>query len=292
MRGSILDHKLLSLEEQQALGRVMEIGHAAEARLAKPKAKLSTTVRRQLEQEVVAGQEARQEFITANLRLVVYCARKMAPVRDGGEDAYDEAIQDGTIGLCKAVDRWDWRRGFTFATYAAWWIRKELTQGGKKSGTTRATSSAHGREVNGHLRQAEEELLATLHRSPTDAELAGALGFSAEQVRIWRIPSPESMDSAIRRNGDQFSAGSGEDAMDKAVEAIVHETVGSALEKLSPAERDVVRARFGFDDGNPKSFPECGKALGISQWKAQTLLQTATKHLGGSEGLGCLGGMV
>jgi RNA polymerase primary sigma factor len=300
---AVLNHEVLSLDEQVELAKEIEAGRNAQAQLdADERAKrsrqsgtrvtdavagaapLTRSARVQIKKVAVAGEAARQTFISSNMRLVHYCASRRQEISEGGSEAMAEAIQDGTIGLIEAVDRWEWRKGFKFSTYATWWIDKRLTEWAAKRGDTPATMSTQAREVSGYLSRAEDDLLARLHRHPTDAELAEELGseYSAEQVAAWRISSPKSIDTD---NGEALVLTSGDEALEAAAEVEMASAVHRVLEILPERQRRVVMSRFGIVGGEQRSQPQVAEHLGLTLAQVQGDLKEAMKLLSADESL-------
>jgi RNA polymerase sigma factor (sigma-70 family) len=170
---------LLDSAEEIRLAKAIEAGTKAEKRLAQ-KGKLSAVTIAKLRRDVADGERARDTFIEANLRLVVSNARRY----QGFGLPLLDLIQDGNVGLLRAVEKFDWRRGFKFSTYATWWIRQGITRGlADRARTIRLP--VHVADVVLRLRRVESDLSRELGREPTDEEISLALDIEADKVRAW-----------------------------------------------------------------------------------------------------------
>jgi RNA polymerase primary sigma factor len=224
--------------------------------------------------------EARASMIAANLRLVVHWARRY---QDRGVD-FADLVQEGTFGLMRAVDKFDWRRGFRFSTYATWWIRQALQRAVQQHGNTIRVPM----EVAEQSQRADRltwELSAELQREPTAEEVADACGVEpgslealADVARVVAsLDQPAAADS-----GTALGELVAEDAhrFEEDVERrLVLDKVLEAVDGLEPLERDVLRIRFGLDGGTPASLQATASRLGVGVRRARQAEARALEHL-------------
>jgi RNA polymerase primary sigma factor len=218
-----------------------------------------------LAKRVAAGDlEARNQMVAANLRLVVHWARRY---QDRGVDMTD-LIQEGTFGLLRAVEKFDWERGFRFSTYATWWIRQALQRAVQQHGRTIRIPL----EVGEHLQRMEAvvaELSGQLGRAPTEAELEEATGMTREERQALEgvarvsasLDQPAGSDSTTAL-GD-LVAPDERDWIGELEEDLVRERVREAVERLPELQRDVLRLRFGFTGDSPASLQTTAERLGV-----------------------------
>jgi RNA polymerase primary sigma factor len=235
----------------------------------------------ELAKRVAAGDdEARRAMIAANLRLVVHWARRY---QDRGVD-FADLVQEGTFGLMRAVDKFDWQRGFRFSTYATWWIRQALQRAVQQHGSTIRVPM----EVAEQAQRADRmtwELATELQRDPTPEEVAEASGVDNKALRslqgvarvVASLDQPTGGDTGSPL-GDLVAADDNE--FEEDVERrLVLERVRLAVEGLDELERDVVRIRFGLDGGNPASLQATATRLGIGVRRARQAETKALQHL-------------
>ncbi|CAN5601106.1 sigma-70 family RNA polymerase sigma factor [soil metagenome] len=222
---------------------------------------------------VDAGHAARQRFVTANLRLVVSVARRY--VR--GRMTLLDLVQEGNLGLVRAMEKFDYRRGFKFSTYATWWIRQAVTRAiAEQSRTVRLP--VHLGEQIAAVSRARRELLRGLGREPLLEELAEATGLDVGRVadlERWGR-DPVSLDATVGDDDDTSLSDLVHDAEDPAPEDIVLarvelERLSALLGLLDARGQDIVRSRYGLDDGRAQTFTEIGRRHGLSRERTRQL---------------------
>jgi RNA polymerase primary sigma factor len=261
---------LLNAEEEVELAKRIEAGLYAAERLRRAEEegqKLSPQLRRDLNWIVRDGERAKNHLLEANLRLVVSLAKRYT----GRGMAFLDLIQEGNLGLIRAVEKFDYTKGYKFSTYATWWIRQAITRAMADQART-IRIPVHMVEVINKLGRIQRELLQDLGREPTPEELAKEMDISPEKVlEIQQYArEPISLDQTIGDEGDSQLGDFIEDseavvAVDAVSFTLLQDQLQSVLQTLSEREAGVVRLRFGLTDGQPRTLDEIGQVYGVTR---------------------------
>ena len=273
-------YELLTAEEEVSLAQAIESGRRAVELLDENDYEGDVEAVR-LRRAVRAGEDAKERFVASNLRLVVANARRFANA-NGME--MGDLVQEGNLGLIRAVEKFDWRKGFKFSTYATWWIRQALQRAvAEKSRVVRIPVHLH--ETLGTIRSALSSLRGLLGREPTPVEIAEETGIDIVQVeRALAVGGEVSMEQPIGEDGaelaDFLADDDAEDVGLAAERADVARELRSAVSRLDNRERTILTARFGFlDDGIPRTLEEIGANLKLTPERIRQVEKRALSKL-------------
>jgi len=276
----ISQRPLLTAEEEVTLAKQREAGEAAKLRLAEDVT--DPAEREQLDEDIKVGDAARRRLVESNLRLVVSVARKYM----GRGLLFLDLIQEGNIGLQRGVEKYDWRRGFRFSTYAYWWIRQAISRAVADQART-IRLPVHIIEQLTRLYNTARELHQELGREPTAAEIGERLSMDPEKIReAFRAAKvPISLETPIGEEEESTLADLIADAAarapsEEAEEGLLADMLDEALRRhLTPREAQVLRMRFGLEDGQVRTLGEVGDELDISRERARQIEAEAIRKL-------------
>jgi RNA polymerase primary sigma factor len=272
---------LLTNKEEVRLARAIERGRAAEMKLKLRGHRLTPQQRRRYEQTIEAGRQAREHLIKANTRLVVSIAKKYM----GRGVPFLDLIQEGNLGLMKSVEKFNYKLGFRFSTYATWWIRQTITRAiADQSRTIRVP--VHMNDRIRRLYKVTRELEQMLGRQPTPKEVARELGIDSEQVEwmlkvSWR---PLSLEQPIGEEEDSEFGAFVEDEnapspAQTVYEDLLKKKVEEMLSTLTPREQRILRLRFGLVNGKCYTLEEVGQKFGLTRERIRQIEARALRRL-------------
>ncbi len=272
---------LLAHNHEIALAQRIERGIKAAARLDDRNLNLSGAERESLEKTVMEGYDAREQLVCANLRLVVAIAKRYV----GRGLSLADLIQEGNIGLLRGVERYDYRRGFKFSTYATWWIRQSVTRAIAEQGRS-IRVPVHIADALRKISKAYSTLSQQLGRDPTIEEVSRETGLTTKRIReISGIgPEPISLETPFGEEDEARLADCLVDQASSPVELVsrtaLKEELYTCLKNvLSERERQVLSLRYGLADGNPRTLEEVGAAVGVTRERARQIESRAVKKL-------------
>jgi RNA polymerase primary sigma factor len=271
---------LLTAEQEVDLAKRIEAGLYAEHKL-ETEAGLSTQYCDDLEAVAADGRKAKAHMLEANLRLVVSVAKKYS---DRGLSLLD-VVQEGNLGLIRAVEKFDYTKGYKFSTYAMWWIRQAIQRGFADSART-IRLPVHVLEMLSKLSRVERDMHQRLGREPTPEELAIELDRTPDQIEelLRTSRQPISLDSTIGEDGETSIGDLIEDidapeASELVDRQLMADQLRHALDALTPREATIMAMRFGLYDGNPHTLDEIGKALGLTRERIRQLEKQSLSKL-------------
>jgi len=274
-------YPLLTKDDEVRLAQTIEGGRSAELDLATKIKDLTPAKRRELKRKIQTGEQAQQTFVQSNLRLVVSIAKKY---QASGLPLLD-LIQEGNLGLMHAVEKFDWRKGFKFSTYATWWIRQAITRGIANTGRT-IRLPVHAGDTLARVQKAQARLELKFGRPATLAELGAevempedklieALRFRAEPLSLSE-PLREDGDAEL---GDVVEDRSAESPFEVAATSLLPDEINRLLSPLDEREREILRLRFGLDRGEPRTLEEVGEHFNLTRERIRQIEARAMSKL-------------
>ena len=276
---AIGEYELLTAELEVEFAQKIETGEEAAARLEAGDFK-GKAQEVELKRNKRLGQQAKDDFLTANLRLVVANARRYA--NTSGIDFLD-LIQEGNLGLIRAVEKFDWRKGFKFSTYATWWIRQAITRAiADKSRTVRIPVHLH--DTLAAVRAAQASLKAELGRDPKPAEIAEEAGVTVDKVELaLGVADTVSLEQPVGEDGAQLGDFiEDEDAVDPVrvtEEGDIANSLRRSISRLPDREGRILALRYGFLDGVPRTLEEIGEEFNLTRERIRQLEKLALCRL-------------
>ncbi len=256
-------YMLLTAEDEVQLAKAIETGKKAEAALPD---ETDSAKRRELKRLIRTGEEARQTFIRANLRLVVSIAKRYGHARL----PFLDLVQEGNLGLIRAVEKFEYRKGFKFSTYATWWIRQAITRAiADKSRTIRVP--VHMMDTITQMQTAESNLTRRLGRKPSDDELAEESGLTVKKITEARkvAPEPISLFEPIGEDnatlGDFIADDEAATPFDLIASKLNIEDLRNILDRLNDRERTIIEMRYGLNGTVPATLDEVGRHFDVTR---------------------------
>ena len=274
-------YPLLTKEGEVRLAQQIEKGSAARQELDRAGDNLTPAKRREMRRNLRRGDEAVRTFVQSNLRLVVSIAKKY---QASGLPLLD-LIQEGNLGLMHAVEKFDWRKGFKFSTYATWWIRQAITRGIANTGRT-IRLPVHAGDTLARLQKARSRLELRFGRPATLAELAVEVEMTEDKVTeaLRFAAEPLSLSEPLREDGDAelgdvVEDRSAESPFDAAATTLLPEEISRLLAPLDNREREILKLRFGLDRGEPRTLEEVGDHFELTRERIRQIEARAMSKL-------------
>ena len=273
-------YPLLTKDDEVRLAQTIEAGREAATNLEAAKG-LTVAQKRELKKTALRGEDAQQTFVQSNLRLVVSIAKKY---QASGLPLLD-LIQEGNLGLMHAVEKFDWRKGFKFSTYATWWIRQAITRSIADQART-IRIPVHMIETINKIVRTSRQMLHEIGREPTPEELAEKLAMPLEKVRkVLKIAKePISLETPIGDEEDSHLGDFIEDKnailpIDAAIQSNLRETTTRVLASLTPREERVLRMRFGIGMNTDHTLEEVGQQFSVTRERIRQIEAKALRKL-------------
>ncbi|HUR17537.1 MAG TPA: sigma-70 family RNA polymerase sigma factor [Acidimicrobiales bacterium] len=274
-------YALLTKDDEVRLAQAIEVGIAAREELEKQPKGLTAARRRDLKRKLSVGDDAQRAFVQSNLRLVVSIAKKY---QASGLPLLD-LIQEGNLGLMHAVEKFDWRKGFKFSTYATWWIRQAITRGIANTGRT-IRLPVHAGDTLARLQKARSRLELKYGRPATLSELSAEVEMPEDKVSeaLRFAAEPLSLSEPLREDGDAelgdvVEDRSAESPFEVAATALLPEEISRLLGPLDEREREILRLRFGLDRGEPRTLEEVGEHFNLTRERIRQIEARAMSKL-------------
>jgi len=274
-------YPLLNKDEEVRLAQAIEAGFEARKDLENNRRELTPARRREQQRSAKIGLDAQQTFIRSNLRLVVSIAKKY----QASQIPLLDLIQEGNLGLMHAVEKFDWRKGFKFSTYATWWIRQAITRGIANTGRT-IRLPVHASDTLTRLRKTQAFLEVKLARKPTLAELGAELDMSEDKLieALLFRPEPLSLSEPMNEEGDAELGDLVEDRFaespfEAASTALLPSEIVRLLAPLAERERKILHLRFGLDRGEPRTLEEVGVHFNLTRERIRQIEACAMSKL-------------